>query len=61
MMPPIKMPTERMSTGGIKTGERVFHEKFGGGTVVNVDGQKLDVKFDHAGQKRVMDSFVKKA
>jgi len=60
-LPPIQMPSVRMSTGGIKTGDRVFHEKFGGGSVINVDGQKLDVTFDHAGQKRVMDSFVKKA
>lgn len=48
----------RISKGGFETGMRVFHEKFGPGTVVHVDGQKLDVKFDAAGLKRVMDSFV---
>ncbi|MCB1557268.1 MAG: DNA helicase II, partial [Alphaproteobacteria bacterium] len=39
-------------------GGRVHHDKFGSGTVVHIDGHKLDIKFDQAGQKRVMDSFV---
>lgn len=39
-------------------GVRVHHEKFGKGTVVNVDGNKLDIAFDRGGTKRVMDSFV---
>lgn len=39
-------------------GSRVFHEKFGEGTVINVDGHKLDIDFDRGGSKRVMDSFV---
>lgn len=42
-------------------GERVFHDKFGYGEVVNVEGHKLDVRFDHSDIKRVMDSFVEKA
>jgi DNA helicase-2/ATP-dependent DNA helicase PcrA len=41
--------------------ERVFHDKFGYGTIVHIDGHKLDIKFEHSGIKRVMDSFVKKA
>jgi DNA helicase-2/ATP-dependent DNA helicase PcrA len=36
----------------------VHHEKFGKGTVVNVDGNKLDIAFERGGVKRVMDSFV---
>lgn len=51
----------RKSAGGIVAGSRVFHEKFGGGTVINTDGNKLDVKFDAAGLKRVLDSFVTQA
>ena len=39
-------------------GERVFHSKFGYGTVEDVEGNKLLVAFDKAGEKRVMDSFV---
>ncbi len=42
-------------------GDRVFHDKFGYGDVVNIDGHKLDIDFEHGGQKRVMDSFVEKA
>ncbi len=39
-------------------GVRVFHQKFGPGRVVGVDGQKLTVDFDRAGRKLVMESFV---
>jgi DNA helicase-2/ATP-dependent DNA helicase PcrA len=41
------------------TGGRVFHIKFGGGTVAAVDGNKLTVDFDKAGRKMVLESFVK--
>ena len=44
-----------------KTGERVFHEKFGYGTISEVDGNKLTVEFEKAGSKRVVDSFVTRA
>jgi len=43
------------------TGARVFHIKFGYGTVAAVDGNKLDVEFDKAGRKKVVDSFVQRA
>ena len=39
---------------------RVFHTKFGPGTVAGVDGNKLTVDFDKAGQKRVLDGFVER-
>jgi len=42
-------------------GERVFHLKFGAGSVVAVDGAKLMVDFDRAGRKMVLDSFVSAA
>ncbi len=41
-------------------GDRVFHDKFGYGRVVHIDGHKLDILFDSGGQKRVMDSFLQK-
>jgi DNA helicase-2/ATP-dependent DNA helicase PcrA len=41
-------------------GERVFHQKFGYGEVVLVDGNKLTILFDKAGEKRVVDSFVER-
>ncbi|RXF72139.1 ATP-dependent DNA helicase [Hansschlegelia zhihuaiae] len=46
---------------GFAEGARVFHQKFGTGTVVEVEGNKLTVAFDRAGQKRVLDGFVKAA
>lgn len=48
------------TASAFKVGDRVFHMKFGNGTVVNVDGSKLTINFDKAGQKRVVDSFLKK-
>lgn len=41
-------------------GVRVFHQKFGPGTVANVDGNKLTVDFDKAGRKMVLESFVER-
>ena len=51
------------STGTISaftSGDRVFHQKFGNGNVTAVDGNKLTIQFDKAGEKRVVDSFVEK-
>ena len=41
-------------------GARVFHQKFGPGTVRHVDGNKLTVDFDKAGRKMVLESFVER-
>ncbi len=46
---------------GYRAGARVFHQKFGGGTVAVVDGNKLTVDFDHAGRKMVLEGFVSAA
>jgi DNA helicase-2/ATP-dependent DNA helicase PcrA len=48
-------------TSGFDPGQRVFHQKFGNGTVAAVDGNKLSIDFDKAGRKMVLDSFVGKA
>jgi DNA helicase-2/ATP-dependent DNA helicase PcrA len=42
-------------------GARVFHQKFGYGTVAVVEDDKLEIDFDVAGRKKVIDSFVKPA
>ncbi len=42
-------------------GCRIFHEKFGYGIIGDIDGNKLEVEFEQAGTKRVLDSFVKLA
>nr|WP_246519700.1 UvrD-helicase domain-containing protein [Ancylobacter lacus] len=49
------------STGApspFRQGERVFHQKFGYGEVMAVEGNKLTVQFDKAGEKHVLDSFL---
>ncbi|WP_341711311.1 UvrD-helicase domain-containing protein [Erythrobacter sp.] len=45
----------------IAIGARVFHDKFGYGTVTDQEGNKLTIEFEKAGEKRVLDSFVKLA
>jgi DNA helicase-2/ATP-dependent DNA helicase PcrA len=40
--------------------DRVFHQKFGYGEVVKVDGNKLTIAFEKAGEKKVVDSFVER-
>jgi DNA helicase-2/ATP-dependent DNA helicase PcrA len=47
--------------GDIAIGARVFHDKFGYGTVHAQDGNKLEIDFEGTGVKRVIDSFVKPA
>jgi DNA helicase II / ATP-dependent DNA helicase PcrA len=52
------------STGTVSLfgiGDRVFHIKFGNGKVTAVDGNKLTVQFDKAGEKHVVDSFLERA
>lgn len=41
-----------------QVGQRVFHQKFGYGSILHVDSNKLEVAFEKAGTKKVMDSFV---
>ncbi len=51
------------STGTISAftlGDRVFHQKFGNGNITAIDGNKLTIQFDKAGEKRVVDSFVER-
>jgi len=61
--PTIEAVAVRRSAGEARlaVGERVFHQKFGYGKVCEVDGDKLTVSFDKAGEKRVVASFVDRA
>ncbi len=45
----------------ITVGTRVFHDKFGYGTVAAQEGNKLEIDFETGDRKRVIDSFVKAA
>ena len=42
----------------LSVGQRVFHQKFGYGEIAEIEGNKLEIDFEQAGRKRVMDSFV---
>ena len=39
----------------------MFHQKFGMGSVVSTDADKLEIMFDKAGVKKVVASFIKRA
>ena len=43
----------------LSVGQRVFHQKFGMGLIISSDGDKLNINFDKAGEKKVVSSFVK--
>ncbi|MEM1287811.1 MAG: UvrD-helicase domain-containing protein [Pseudomonadota bacterium] len=43
---------------GFSLGDRVFHQKFGYGSVTTIEGNKLTIDFDKAGRKKVVETFV---
>ncbi|MDA9404713.1 ATP-dependent helicase [Bradyrhizobium sp. CCBAU 45389] len=49
------------TTSEFAISDRVFHQKFGYGRVTKIDGNKLTIAFDKAGEKKVVDSFVQRA
>lgn len=51
----------RSEVSDYAVGERVFHEKFGYGTIEDVEGRKLSVKFETSGVKKIMDDFVRRS
>jgi DNA helicase-2/ATP-dependent DNA helicase PcrA len=63
--PPLTIEGELVarSTGTVSVftvGDRVFHQKFGNGNITAIDGNKLVVAFDKAGEKRVVDAYVER-
>jgi DNA helicase-2/ATP-dependent DNA helicase PcrA len=46
------------ATSSFTTGERVFHQKFGYGEVMEIEGDKLLIEFDKAGEKKVVSKFI---
>ncbi|GGE01305.1 DNA helicase [Polymorphobacter glacialis] len=61
--PAIEVRASAVSVGlkgrsDVAIGSKVFHSKFGAGVVTAVEGNKLEIDFEHAGQKRVLDSFI---
>ena len=46
------------ATSSFTIGERVFHQKFGYGAIIGMEGDKLEVDFEKAGTKKVVARFV---
>jgi DNA helicase-2/ATP-dependent DNA helicase PcrA len=62
---PVSQPRESRTVtidatavASFSVGDRVFHQKFGYGEVMDVEGDKLDIEFEKAGRKRVVAKFV---
>jgi len=56
-----EQPARPARQDAIAVGSRVFHQKFGYGQVLAVDDDRLEIVFEKAGQKRLLDRFVEKA
>ncbi|MDF2367520.1 ATP-dependent helicase [Sneathiella sp.] len=55
-------PVSKTTEGdGFAIGTRIFHQKFGYGRIVRKDGPKLEIAFEKAGIKKVMENFVEAA
>jgi DNA helicase II / ATP-dependent DNA helicase PcrA len=55
------LKTPPRASAVFSAGDRIFHQKFGYGRIIAVDGNKLEIAFDKAGTKKVIDSFVEAA
>ena len=62
---PVSQPRESRNTvidleavSAYGLGDRVFHQKFGYGAVVAIEGDKLEIAFDKAGTKKVVAKFI---
>ena len=56
-----EQPARPARQDAVVVGSRVFHQKFGYGQVLAVDDDRLDIAFEKAGRKRLLDRFVEKA
>ena len=62
---PISQPSEARSPvidaqalSSHTVGERVFHQKFGYGVILGIEGDKLEIEFEKAGIKKVVARFI---
>ena len=51
---------EKKASTNFNNGERIFHQKFGMGNIINVNGENLEISFDKAGIKKIKSNFVLK-
>ncbi|MCL4146229.1 UNVERIFIED_CONTAM: hypothetical protein GTU68_033729, partial [Idotea baltica] len=52
------MTIDMKATSSFTMGERVFHQKFGYGAIIGIEGDKLEVAFEKAGDKKVVARFL---
>jgi len=52
------MVIDATAVSSFSQGDRVFHQKFGYGYVMGIEGDKLDIEFEHAGAKKVVAKFI---
>ena len=55
------MTVDMNALSAFTVGDRVFHDKFGYGEVMSMEGDKLEIEFDKAGAKKVVARFIKSA
>lgn len=53
-------PSSTLGTNDFEVGERIFHQKFGYGSILSINGDKLSIAFEKTGTKNVMASFVER-
>ncbi|THD73300.1 DNA helicase II [Thalassobius vesicularis] len=65
---PVSQPRESRApvidltaTSSFAVGDRIFHQKFGYGSVLGIEGDKLEIAFDKAGEKKIVARFVSAA
>ena len=58
---PVSRTPATNENGGLAVGSRIFHQKFGYGRILRKDGPKLEIAFEKAGMKKVMEQFVQAA
>jgi len=57
--PPPNLPPA--GGGTFARGTRIFHDKFGYGRIMSINGNHLEIDFEKAGQKKLLADYVKKA
>ena len=49
---------DMQAVSGFTVGDRVFHQKFGYGAIIGIEGDKLEIDFEKSGTKKVVARFI---
>jgi DNA helicase-2/ATP-dependent DNA helicase PcrA len=58
---PKKKNADLVSDNGYRIKDRVFHTQFGYGTIIGIDDDKVEVRFDKSGTKKLIDRYLSPA